>query len=217
MKNLLYIILILIITLFACSKKGVTPGKETVTINGKVYHTIVIGNRTWTTTNYDGPGGVANAQEASIGKFYLLSEISSIKLPAGWRIPTKADFIELLKSQGSPTINSAGQTVADSTITRYLMAASQWSIPGDDRSGLNILPSGEYATYSSFNSKNDEAKFWSSTADTIAGTSFQWVLHVIGFSYTYSTNPQVIDGQNAYVDLMPQAGYAYNLRFVKDN
>lgn len=217
MKNLYCGSLFFVITIFACSKKKDTPPANTMLINGKAYQTVVIGNQTWTTTNYDGPGGVANAQEASIGKFYLLSELPSIKLPEGWRIPTQDDFIGLLTSQGATTVNDIGQVIADSTVTMHLMATSEWSIPGDDRSKLNILPSGEYSVYQSFNSENDEAKFWSSTADTIGGVTFEWVLQVTGYSYTNAANPQVVNGQNAYVNRMPQVGYGYNLRFVKNN
>lgn len=219
MQGQLKLLFIVSILLTACTKKHnpapVTNIKGSVNINGITYSTIVIGHQIWTSQNYDGPGGAGNAQEAGIGKFYLLSELQSIKLPSGWRIPTQADFISLLKLNGSTTVNDYGEVIADSTVTKHLMATSEWPIIGDDKSGFDVLPSGEYATYSSFNSTTDEAKFWSSTSATIDGTTQQWVLQVIGYDYT--TNPQQVNGQNAYVNLMPQVGYGYNLRFVKDN
>ncbi|MDR3695571.1 FISUMP domain-containing protein [Mucilaginibacter sp.] len=221
MRGQLKLLFIVSILLTACTKKHnptpVTNIKGSVNINGTIYSTIAIGHQIWTTQNYDGPGGVGNAQEASIGKFYLLSEIQSIKLPSGWRIPTQADFISLLQLQGSTTINSYGEVIADSTVAKHLMATSKWSIIGDNKSGFNVIPSGEYSISQSFNSGNDEAKFWSSTSDTIAGTPQQWVLQVTGYDYTYTANQEVINGQNAYVNMMPQVGYGYNLRFVKDN
>ena len=219
MKRITKHIYILIIALiYSCSQKdNPKPGaKGEVIIGGTSYKTIVVGSQTWTSQNYDGPGGTANSQAGSIGKFYLLSEIQSIKLPSGWRIPSRADFVSLLKSQGATSISSSGWIMADSVLTTHLMATSGWAIPGDNKSGFNVLPSGEYYVYTqSFDPGNDEAKFWSSTADTIDGSTFQWVLQVIG--YDYKPGPQLINGQNAYVDLMPQKGYGYNLRFVKDN
>ncbi|MDB5154527.1 MAG: hypothetical protein JWR54_3278 [Mucilaginibacter sp.] len=89
MKKTLTLFSCVLILLSACSKKS-TPALNplaSVTISGKAYGTIIIGSQTWTTQNYDGPGGVANAQESSVGKFYLSSELSSIELPTGWRIP----------------------------------------------------------------------------------------------------------------------------------
>jgi uncharacterized protein (TIGR02145 family) len=198
MKPYLYLTFIIATIFIGCTKKKAdAPTTPTVTINGTSYPTVVIGSQTWTTQNYDGPGGVANAYEASIGKFYLLSELQSIKLPVGWRLPTQADFIGLLKLQGTTTVNSYGEVIADSTVATHIMANSKWSIPGDDKSRFDVLPSGEYDIYSSFNSETDEAKFWSSTSDTIAGTTQQWVLQVTGYDYTYTTNPEIINGQNA--------------------
>jgi uncharacterized protein (TIGR02145 family) len=201
MKYNIYLLLLFVLFLAACSKNNERPTE--IDINGKRYPTVVIGNQTWTAANYDGPGGIANAHESTIGRFYLFSELKSIKLPTGWRIPTQTDFTNLLKSQGLTTEYNYGQLETDSTATSHLKATFEWSNPGDNKSGFSALPSGDFFFASHFTDAKDYTIFWSSTAETLNGTTNQLVLS--------------IDGERADVGLALPAGFACHLRFVKDN
>jgi uncharacterized protein (TIGR02145 family) len=215
MKNLLCLTLCVAIMMLACSKKHVTPTTGPITIAGKAYNTTVIGNQTWTTENYDGPGGTANSQEANIGKFYLLSEIQSIPLPSGWRIPTQADFIGLLKSQGLTTTYDYGSVISDSAGSQHMRAITEWGIAGDNKSGFNALPSGDYDT-SMFEDTTQITRFWSSTPATNFGsTPYQWTLYLTGYVLTIAG--QSSNMQGASVSQAQILNYGYNIRFVKDN
>lgn len=207
MKYNIYLLLLFVLFLAACSKNNERPTE--IDINGKRYPTVVIGNQTWTAANYDGPGGIANAHESTIGRFYLFSELKSIKLPTGWRIPTQTDFTNLLKSQGLTTEYNYGQLETDSTATSHLKATFEWSNPGDNKSGFSALPSGDFFFASHFTDANakDYTIFWSSTAETLNGTTKQWTLSF-----------QIVGNEgSAYVGMVPPAFFACNLRFIKDN
>ncbi|MCR8558144.1 hypothetical protein KXD93_10840 [Mucilaginibacter sp. BJC16-A38] len=222
MRKLFYLSAILFITLVSCSKKNETkPQPALVTINGKVYSTVVIGNQTWTAENYDGPGGTASPRndEATIGKFYLLAELKSITLPAGWRIPTQADFVALIKSQGIITVHNNGVTGLDTLGTRHLRSQNSWGIPGDNKSGFNAQPAGYYnATYANeFPFLNEFAYFWSSTpgTNTVEPPS-QCVFYLIGLHTSAAAGFTPVESAN--VDpTYSVLNMGYSLRFVKDN
>jgi len=110
MKKLLFLAFVIGTTLSSCSKKSNPKPTNTVTINGASYATVSIGTQTWTSVNYNGPGGTINTSlnEAIYGKYYTIAEMQAISLPTGWRVPTEADFVTLLKSQGNVTQQSDG-------------------------------------------------------------------------------------------------------------
>ena len=221
MKNTLYILLCLIIIITGCSKTNTSSKSNSITINGKSYPTVKIGNLTWTALNYDGPGGTAmtnNNDEANIGKFYTLPELQTITLPSGWRIPTQADFIALLSSQG--TVSDAGNGIlrGDSLIIQHLRSVNEWGIPGDNKSGFNALPTGFYNAYANvFNMGGATATFWSSTPGTNTVTPpSQCLLELAGYHTSVGSGslPNLfafIDPTNGVLNL------GYNLRFVKNN
>lgn len=91
---------------FSCKKddkKEIIPQVQFVEIDGEQYPTVTIGNQTWTATNYKGQGGrpydIFNSRP-EYGNYYSFEELQDIEVPAGWKIPSKEDFIELAKSQG---------------------------------------------------------------------------------------------------------------------
>ena len=145
----LKLLLIAVLAMFCSCKKTATsikPLNPSVTINGKAYPTVAIGQQTWTTVNYDGPGGISDSSlnEGTFGKFYTLGELTSLNLPAGWRLPTQADFQGLLTLQGPLTTTLQGIPGLDSAATSHLMAKNSWIYPSDDRSGFNAEPAGVY-------------------------------------------------------------------------
>ncbi|HEY8929091.1 MAG TPA: FISUMP domain-containing protein [Mucilaginibacter sp.] len=95
-----------IITFVSCSKKSDTrPNDNSVTINGTNYSVVAIGGQTWTSVNYNGEGGInynnGSINNAADGKLYTIAEAQAIKLPKGWRLPTRDDFNKLLVSIGA--------------------------------------------------------------------------------------------------------------------
>ncbi|HEY0244146.1 MAG TPA: hypothetical protein VGC01_01170, partial [Mucilaginibacter sp.] len=100
-KSLSFIVILAILFLSACSKKNTpAPNTETgtVVINGINYPTITIGSQTWTSTNYYGSGGSLPAYNVLYGNYYTLAQASAITLPAGWHIPSRADYDTLLSN-----------------------------------------------------------------------------------------------------------------------
>jgi len=217
MKLLLFAPIILSIALISCSKKNTPTPKQTIsTVNiaGKDYSTIVIGNQTWTTVNYDGPGGITDPSldETVYGKFYTIAESEAITLPAGWRIPTQADFISLLKSQGVVQVTSGGRNELDSSAS-HLRSISNWSKNGDNHSGFNAEPAGfGYAANSSFLYQIGSAYYLSSTQYSAHANS-NAVLVIEGAFIAGG----IIDNK-AYIDPYEFLINAnLTLRFVKDN
>src|SRR3990170_7087933 len=80
----------------SCDRDNDEPTPDAgVKIEGKNYPIVVIGTQTWTAVNYDGPGGVPydeNNSKPEYGKYYSKSELTSIALPEGWRIPNQQDY-----------------------------------------------------------------------------------------------------------------------------
>ena len=80
---------------------SVPPATGThVKITNSYFPTVTIGNQEWMSVNYKGAGGITLPNKPGYGTFYRYSDVAKIAIPSGWRIPTKADFLKLLKSQG---------------------------------------------------------------------------------------------------------------------
>ena len=104
MNRLLSLIVLLTVFLGACSKKNNVAPARSITINSTEYPTVVIDNQTWTSVNYNGPGGINYNNQTNdpvYGKLYSYTEANNIVLPKGWRLPTKSDFEKLLISMGA--------------------------------------------------------------------------------------------------------------------
>lgn len=79
--------------------------KPTVTIGGRKYPIVQIGNLWWMAENLDlDDYGAVNSSNPNYGKLYPFSAISSIPIPSGWRIPTDADGISLCGSNGTSAV-----------------------------------------------------------------------------------------------------------------
>ncbi|MES2376842.1 MAG: FISUMP domain-containing protein [Bacteroidota bacterium] len=219
-KNTLGILLVF--TLFsACKKKDTPPDTSpaTLTLNGTTYHTVVIGNLRWTTENYDGPGGVPSPRniEATTGKFYSIAEVDALKLPDGWRVPTEADFINLLKSQGTVTEYTHGVFYLDPVAARHLRATSLWGIPGDNQSGFNAQGTGSYNSFvNEFPNFNAYATFWSSTVTPDTGDGPDRALLILIAYINQGAGLQHVESTTVDPTYNGKS-LGYNLRFVKSN
>src|SRR5471030_2740805 len=113
MKLLSISALLAILFFSSCSKKGdptpdtTNPNVCSVSINNSTYPTIIIGKQTWTSLNYSGGTATLTTLSAGYGSYYTLAQANAITLPTGWRIPTRADFNNLL-SNFTATKNSLG-------------------------------------------------------------------------------------------------------------
>lgn len=198
---------------FSCSKGSNKPQQSqgaTITINGTAYPTVVIGTQTWTSLNYNGPGGVNydnGANNPAYGKLYTWTEAQAISLPTGWRLPTESDFNNLMIAIGAQNLGN-GSYLSSGTEPLQLMSKTGWSTTnGTNTLGFNAEPAGYYNQVTSgnqqFSNEGSAALFLSATPlmpHTLAPFSF-----IIG-----SGNAQL-------TDLVILSTDAASVRFVKDN
>ncbi len=148
MRKLIFLLAISFVFVASCKKSPNntnTSKPNSVTINGTNYPTAVIGGQTWTTMNYDGPGGIANPdeQESIYGKFYKIEEAEAVVLPNGWRVPNQDDFKKLLATQGDTSQSYEGTTKVDTNwCSAFMRSTTFWTLPGDNMSGFNGQPAG---------------------------------------------------------------------------
>ncbi|HEX3385768.1 MAG TPA: FISUMP domain-containing protein [Mucilaginibacter sp.] len=215
MKKILLLVVISS-ALLSCSKKStpvpstssVNDAGQPITIMGTAYPVVKIGNQSWTSINYNGPGGLFNTgnpqQTVLDGKLYSSEEAAQIPLPGGWRIPTYNDYLNLLIAHGA-TKNSDGTYSFGLSVAHSLMTENGWSEGGGNKySKFNALPTGFYHLGAIYGTGN--------------GASF---LH----SFTPGAEPDAAltigpgpDGQPfIYLGLVLIDGDRCSIRFVKDN
>jgi uncharacterized protein (TIGR02145 family) len=149
-----FVALILLFT--SCSKQNSQPqpvDPNSVTIGETKYPIIKIGKQTWMAANYNGAGGT-NYNESSVndpkyGKLYTYQEAMSIKLPAGWRLPTYADFADLIYMyQGK---------------VEPLLSITEWTENlGTNVSGFNVFPAGirsDLYSFGKYSQRGNETAF----------------------------------------------------------
>lgn len=139
----------------------------TVTINGTIYPTVVIGSDTWTSVNYNGLGGLyyKSGIDPKYGKLYTLKEAQSIILPEGWRLPSESDFTKLMNNYDG-TYGFESVWTSNETSTFNLMSKQDWkgnnNINDCNLSGFNAYPAGWYnVDFSYFVQLGYETAFWS--------------------------------------------------------
>jgi uncharacterized protein (TIGR02145 family) len=223
MKKLLFLVVITGVMLTSCSKKSnPTPTKQssnTVTINGTVYTTVVIGTQTWTTVNYNGTGGVnynnSSTNNPNYGKLYTLAEAQAISLPSGWRLPTQTDATKLLVYLGATGASNIGAD-GDSTVSIKLKSKSAWTLTqGNNNSGFNAYPSGD-ANNGTYELLGQAAEFWTSSVDSY---NDQYILGIYNDSEADGNYAPIIEN-DAGIDYIPTGNvstFRMSIRFVKDN
>lgn len=161
----------------SCSKDD-TPEPDSstsVTINGQVLQVVEIGGRLWTTTNYNGDGGMIHPQNT--GKLYTYTEAQAIPLPEGWRIPTREDYLAAMISQGI-TSDEGGLEAS-----KKFMSTTGWThVQGTNTSGFNAIPSGYFST----NLIGSGTNFWTWTSSTtqVGGSTHRYIFYVDSFGAT---------------------------------
>ncbi|WP_461450142.1 FISUMP domain-containing protein [Mucilaginibacter sp.] len=174
MKKLLLLAFLSGTTLFySCSKSSST--KPTIpSTTATITDTVVIGNQTWTSVNYNGSGGVnynnSSTNDPTYGKLYTLAEAKAIVLPKGWHLPSTDDFNTLMKNLGVTLQDGNGYYQPSQTVTLQLMSTSKWTLQsGGNNTGFSAYPAGFYNTSESkgFSSQGTEADFI--TTSTLVG------------------------------------------------
>ncbi|OIQ73666.1 fibrobacter succinogenes major domain (Fib_succ_major) [mine drainage metagenome] len=217
MKKPLCHAIVSVIVLIGCSKKHtISPLPTPVIINGTSYPTVVIGNQTWTSMNYDGAGGMSlnndPTQDLVYGKYYTVAESQSVQLPTGWRIPTANDFITLHNTVGGKQLAAGQEIVTDSTQLKLMSTTGWYGAGGSNTSGFNALPAGcyhqqySYPSPSVFEGQQVTAVFLTSTqqSSTLLATSFFLYQQIHFFEC----------GFPAYITSPTDRA---SLRFVRDN
>ena len=141
------------------SETSVSTGTMTDSRDGQTYKTVTIGMQTWMAQNlnYEIANSYCYNDNASnctkYGRLYTWYAATTV-CPAGWHLPTKAEFVTLFIAVG-------GQ----STAGKVLKSTSGWNSGGNgsDASAFSALPAGKkYGNV--YYDEGDNAYFWSSTA-----------------------------------------------------
>lgn len=228
-----------LLTIASCSKSKNEPEqlKNEITISGTAYPTVVIGTQTWTTVNYNGNGGVNynnGANDPTVGKLYSYQELQALlNLPAGWRVPTEADAKKMMRYLGTTINTSGGQWDGEEHLSaeksKKITSKATWatiSISGNNETGLNIYPNGNYfptsnpTTNPEYNNKGTEGSFWLSTKDNNRDALYlevsfsKWDASYDNWSTANPLLATYIVGTTAY-----EVGFSEkrSIRFVKDN
>lgn len=187
--------------LMACKDKDDVDPTTSITIDGKAYPIVVIGTQTWTSTNYSGTGGMSYDEAGSkpeYGKYYTQTELASIPLPSGWRIPTQQDYTNLA-AYYEISLPSHG---TDTEAIKKLISQAHWNhVSGTNTSGFNAYPAG-YTFGSEPPIDGDIVEFWTSEGITLSIQEAGTDLTSLRMIFYQSDNS--ID-------------YRFNVRFVKAN
>lgn len=197
-----------------------------VKIGAQYYPTVTIGNQEWMAVNYAGPSPLADGSVKGYtvledGKYYswrdAVAVAGSPAVPAGWRLPTRQDFITLLASQGV-AINDLGYTATvefnDGTSGAQrlykLLANSRWAARADNggvalvnATGFTAIPADFKNTLGGgMNGYNANCYLWSGTtyADN---TSQAWNFGIRRFTNSITANLDPINKGGSSVILYP--------------
>lgn len=191
--------LLAIVALNSCDDEPIASSLQQVTIAGKQYPVVRIGNQFWTAANYEGPGGVtydASNTRPEYGKYYLKSELDAIVVPSGWRIPSLEDYSRLAQSCGVPVPSQ----LSDGEKIRSLISTTNWNhAQGTNASGFNAYPA-NYIFNDSSPIEGDIAEFWTAGGETFSIQEAGENLNSLRVSWYQSNYPE----------------YRFNVRFVKD-
>jgi uncharacterized protein (TIGR02145 family) len=192
-------LLLSIIALTSCDTNLEDSPLTRVTIEGKQYPFVKIGDQLWTSSNYEGPGGVsydALNTRPEYGKYYLKTELDAIVVPAGWRIPTLEDYSQLAQSYGIPVPSK----LSDGEAIKALISTVNWNnAKGTNTSGFNAYPA-NYIFQDSNPTEGDIAEFWTADGETFSIQEAGTNLGSLRISLYQSNSPE----------------YRFNIRFVKD-
>lgn len=210
MKNVIYFIFVSLMVFTSCKKSSnpISSGDETATVTyeGKVYHTVKIGNQTWLKENLDVGTmiqGTANPSNNGViekycygndtanctkyGGLYQWNEAMAYDTtngakgicPTGWHVPTKAEFDTLATAvrNNSNSLKAIGQGTGSGA--------------GTDSSGFSVLLAGYYVNNANFNDMEFYGYFWSSTVENDTSYSNEYSYNMFMNNYNSSLNSYI--------------------------
>jgi len=143
-----------------------------IKIGNLYYPTVTIGTQEWMSVNYAGPGGMTNGSKPHYGTFMKFADLPSIQVPAGWRLPTKADYIKLIKSQGIAfdeyLESTDGEDVQSKRLLGQLMATTGWLKQdgyANNKSGFNAVPGNLLVLDGNPHGEGSNCLLWTSEKD----------------------------------------------------
>jgi len=191
--------------LYGCKNDNPKPtAPQTVRdIDGNTYKTVTIGTNTWmaenlkvthyrngdpiriSSTSLDTDAYCNYNNDIAMGEIYgRLYNILVIKdsrniCPAGWHLPTEADWKDLAAALGGD--NAAGGKLKEA-------GTSHWSSPNagaTNSSGFNALPAGNNGS-GTFVDLGNATYFWSNAADTYTRALNTTNVELLGTNNTYT-------------------------------
>ncbi len=232
MKQNLLLLLLAAALFTSCKKSSTNPTTPKTPSNTviKITDSVKIGNLTWTTVNYNGTGGVnynnSTTDNSTWGKLYTVAEATAIKLPKGWRLPTTADFNNLLHTMDitSNAKDAQGNYLGGKDQVTKLTSQTLWIVNGTNSSGFNAIPAGfdgdnynNFSEATGYSSKYVTAAFITSSMFTDATNNHAG--HADFFIYqNNSSSPISIVAVITSIDSNGTLGTGRaSIRFVRDN
>ncbi|HTI60825.1 FISUMP domain-containing protein [Mucilaginibacter sp.] len=216
MKLRYQLLLFLGVILASCGKSSVQPQAQIsikgVVINGTEYPTDTIGTQVWIAINYAGPGGyhLVYPNYSYDGYFYTQSQANALTLPAGWRVPSIADFNKMLSNFAGPAdIDAYGDYYIQNPV--MLIGTKHWDDDngnvqhqGTNTSGFNIVQT-PYVIIQNGNPVGQDSQFsYFVTSNTVVTDG------IVQYSFQFDPDFEFIGLNN---DPLTRA---FNLRLVKD-
>ncbi len=141
-------------------------------IGNQYYPTVSIASQEWTSVNYAGTGGIQDNDKPHYGTFFKRADINNIALPEGWRIPTKQDYIQLLKSQGiafdETWETTDGDDLQSKKLLGQLMSVTGWLKEdgyANNKSGFNAVPANIRVTNGNPHGEGTNCVLWTAEFD----------------------------------------------------
>ncbi|WP_018478848.1 FISUMP domain-containing protein [Pontibacter roseus] len=141
-------------------------------IGNQYYPTVTIGNLEWMSVNYAGVGGIKDSSKPQYGTYFKYADLDDIQIPTGWRIPTKQDYLALLKSQGirfdEVWESTDGADLQSKKLLGQLMSTTGWLKQdgfANNKSGFNAVPANLQVTNGNPHGEGTNCLLWTSTLD----------------------------------------------------
>lgn len=157
----------------ACSESFTDPR------DGQSYDVVKIGDLTWMTENLSYETETSTCPDGDsrnckrLGRLYTWAEAKTV-CPEGWRLPTSADFAELISaaSVNAAQFHDGNPGAVSNEAGAKLKSRDGWFKKGNgtDEFGFNALPAG----YRVAISKSDDGTISGGKFDGIGGYAYFW-------------------------------------------
>ena len=160
--------------------------ESTVTLEGNTYITLMAGGKTWLGNNLFKSGTgysylSAEVTDSVFGRYYTWTEATQA-CPAGWHLPTAAEFDACLGSVSASLMADA-----------YFLGNKMWTyfpaVQITNQSGFNAIPTGYRDLLDSFSPHGSFGEYasWWTASETAEGLA--------EYRYIFQENPVVQKGQ----------------------